>query len=249
MKTFHVMFAGALFLLLAMSSLGQDIAFPERPNVSKGTWVVDEAHLIAAPELAEINSVASQLMKEEQVPLLVVTIDSLMAKDAGHFTIERYAGALFDSWGIGSERRNYGMLLLVSNGDHKARIELGKAWAGQHDADAQKIMQTLIIPQFRQGKFSEGILAGVRGMDSMARGLQLPKPKQPWWALPLFALSIVAIIGVIVSLFRSGRKGWGWALIVGLGVLLIFMLRASARSGGGAFGGGSSGGGGATGSW
>lgn len=85
----------------------------------------------------------------------------------------------------------------------------------------------------------------------MARGLGLPKPTQPWWILPLFFIGLVLVIGVIVSLFKSGRKGWGWALIAALGILIIILLKIAAASGGsgGGFGGGSSGGGGATGSW
>lgn len=223
--------------------------FPDRPDAAKGVWIVDEAGMIDPAEATEINGVATALMRDQRVPLLVVTIGSLMAMNAPHYTIERYAGELFDHWGIGDERRNYGMLLLVSQGDRKARIELGKAWAGQHDADAQRAMDTLMVPAFRQGRFSEGILAGVRAMDAMARGLQLPMAKAPWWTLPLFFVLLALAIGAIISLFRSGRRGWGWALLAGLGLLLFFMLRASARSGGGAFGGGSSGGGGATGSW
>ena len=56
---------------------------------------------------------------------------------------------------------------------------------------------------------------------------------------------------VIVSLFKKGRSGWGWALIAGIAIALFFILRAAASSGGsgGSFGGGSSGGGGASGSW
>lgn len=244
-----------LFLLAIMLFSGagmlraQEVRFPERPDVADGVWIVDGAGMIAEAEATEINGVATTLMQEERVPLLVVTIASLREMNAAHLTIERYAAELFDAWGIGSERRNYGMLLLVSKGDRKARIELGKDWAGRKDAQAREVMDTLIVPAFKRGDFSGGILAGVRGMDAMARDLQLPSPKQPWWVLPLFAVLLVVVIGVIVSLFKSGRKGWGWALIVALGVLIFFLLRASANSGGGAFGGGSSGGGGATGSW
>ena len=143
------------------------------------------------------------------------------------------------------------MLLLVSSGDRKARIELGADWGHEYDRDAQRVMDTLIIPNFKKQNFSGGILEGVRGLDAMARGLSLPKPKAPWWLLPLLIGGVVLTIGVIISLFKRGRSGWGWALIAALGVLIFFLLRAAVSSSGsgGAFGGGSSGGGGATGSW
>ena len=223
--------------------------FPDKP--SSEHFYVDRANIIPNAEAAEIDGIALALLQEEDVPILVVTIPSLVDYGASGYTIERYAAALFDEWGIGSQARNYGILLLVSLGDRKARIELGAGWAGGHDATAQEIMSTLIVPAFKRGDYGEGILGGVRGLDAMARGLGLPKPKPPWWMLPLMIGSVVLMIGVIISLFKNGRSGWGWALIAFLGVVLFFVLRAAASSGGssGSFGGGSSGGGGASGSW
>ena len=91
--------------------------------------------------------------------------------------LERYATELFNAWGIGSERRNYGMLLLVSKGDRKARIELGADWGHRYDSDAKKVMDTLIIPMFKRGQFPGGILAGARTeidlTDVLRRRLQL----------------------------------------------------------------------------
>lgn len=239
----------ALAALILRASVAVGATFPEKP--ASDSFFADEAGLIGDAEGREINGIAAALLREEKVPLVVVTIRSLAAHDAAGYTIERYAAALFDHWGIGSAARNYGMLLLVSRDDRRARIELGGAWGGLHDAQAQEVMSTLIIPEFRQSRYAEGILAGVRGLDAMARGLRLPSAKQPWWVLPAFVAFLALAVGVIVSLFKSGRTGWGWAAVVALGALLFFVLRAAAKSGGsgGAFGGGSSGGGGASGSW
>jgi uncharacterized protein len=223
--------------------------FPDKPP--RKHFYVDEARLIAPEDGAEIDRIAGALLREEQVPIIVVTISSMASYGAGDWSIERYAQALFDHWGIGRENRNYGILLLISQGDRRARIELGGAWGGRHDAAAYDVMDDLIIPAFKKGRFSQGILDGVRGLDAMARDLQLPKPKRAWWQ-PLIFIGLFALgVGVAISLIKSGRKGWGWALLAALGVILFFVLRtAISQSGsGGSFGGGSSGGGGATGSW
>jgi uncharacterized protein len=250
LRTRRVKTIGAIALaivLLALPALA--VSFPDKP--SKEHFYVDEAGLIGEAEGREIDRIAGELLKEEKVPILVVTIQSLASHGAAGYTIERYAYDLFNQWGIGSERRNYGMLLVVSSGDRRARIELGGGWGHSYNLQAQEVMATLIVPEFRGGSYSAGILAGVRGMDAMARGLQLPKAKQPWWVMPLFIGLLLLAVGTIVSLFKSGRTGWGWALLIALGALLFFLLRAAAKGGGsgGAFGGGSSGGGGASGSW
>jgi len=242
--------AGLAFALVAfLPRVTLAVTFPDKPP--KEHFYVDEAALIGDAEGTEIDRVAGELLREQKVPIIVVTIRSLSSHGAASYTIERYAYELFNHWGIGSERRNYGMLLVVSAGDRRARIELGSAWGHSYNLQAQEVMDTLIVPEFRAGNYSGGILAGVRGMDAMARGLELPKPKQPWWVMPLFIAFMLLAVGTIISLFKSGRKGWGWALIIALGALLFFLLRAAAQSrgSGGAFGGGSSGGGGASGSW
>lgn len=233
-------------LLCILSDVSFAVGFPDKPPNSD--FFVDRANLLDESAKQNINETALALLQEEQIPLFVVTIPSLSAYEASGLGIEGYALELFNHWGIGSQDRNYGMLLLVSSGDRKARIELGAAFEHNFDRQANDIMQSLIIPGFKRGDFPVGVTDGVRGMDAMARGLQLPKPTAPWWFLPAIIIGAIFFIALIYNLFKSGRKGWAWALIAFLFVVLFFLLRNSGGSGGG-FGGGSGGGGGATGSW
>jgi uncharacterized protein len=234
------------FVLCIFSHASLAVNFPDKPP--NADFFVDKANLLDEVAKKGVNEAASALLKEEQIAMFVVTIPSLSAYEASGLGIEGYALELFNHWGIGSLDRNYGMLLLVSSGDRKARIELGGAFEGNYDRQANDIMQSLIIPGFKRGDFSVGISDGVRGMDAMARGLQLPKPTTPWWFIPALILAAIGFALLIYNLFKTGRKGWAWALIAFLAVALFFLLRNSGGSGGG-FGGGSGGGGGATGSW
>lgn len=220
------------------------VTFPDRP--SQSDFFVDKAQLLDADATTAINNTANALLQQEQIPLYVVTIPSLSVYESSALGIDGYATRLFDHWGIGWQERNYGMLLLVSVGDRKARIELGAGFERYYDGQANDIMQSLIVPAFRRGDFATGITDGVRGMDAMARGLQLPKATAPWWFLPALIGGTLFLGFVIYNLFRTGRSGWAWALIVAIAVALFFLLRTASKSG---FGGGSSGGGGATGSW
>lgn len=222
------------------------VNFPEKPP--KSDFFVDQAQLLNEDAQKAINKTALELLNQEQIPLFVVTIPSLSAYEGSALGIEGYAAQIFDHWGIGSQERNYGMLLIVSVGDRRARIELGAGFEHRFDAQANDIMKSLIVPAFKRGDFSTGITDGVRGMDAMARGLQLPKPTAPWWFLPAIIGGAIFLGFVIYNLFKTGRSGWAWALIAFIAVALFFILRSAASSGGG-FGGGSSGGGGATGSW
>jgi uncharacterized protein len=236
------------FILISPSPVSA-LTFPEKPPDTD--WYVDEAGLLETEDKKGVNELASALFRDERIPLYVVTIRSLAGHDAAGYSIEGYAADLFDHWGIGFKDRNYGMLLLVSSGDRGARIELGDGWGRNHDRLAKETMDTLILPSFREGNSSKGILEGVRGMNAMARGLALPKPKAPWWLLPAVIVGAFFLGLLIYNLFKTGRKGWAWALIIAIGVALFFILRNAGRASGSSsgFGGGFSGGGGASGSW
>jgi len=243
---------GFLALLLAVAALAAQAShaanFPDKPP--KANFFVDEAHLLDEQARKAVDATAQALLKEERIPLFVVTIPSLSAHEASGLGIDQYARELFNAWGIGSPERNYGILLLVSAGDRKARIELGTGFEHRYDAPANDIMQSLIVPAFRRGDYSTGISDGVRGLDAMARGLQLPRPTTPWWFWPVLVGGAIFLGALIYNLFKNGKSGWAWALIAALAVLIYFLLRTAAAGGsGGGFGGGTSGGGGATGSW
>lgn len=252
----HIFRLGFLALFLLATSFaaisGQCAeTFPDKPPPQD--FFVDRANLISEQDRKAVNDMALSLWKEKQIPIYVVTIDTLSSYGASGLGIEGYARSLFDHWGIGSQSRNYGMLLLVSNGDRAARIQLGGAFAHEHDAQAEDVMQSLIIPAFKRGDFSTGIRDGVKGLDSIARGLPLPTPTVPAWTWIILIGGAVLFIALIFNLFKNGKSGWAWALIAALGVAIFFLLRNSTRGGGdssGGFGGGSSGGGGgASGSW
>ncbi len=238
-------------MLLAAPWTAAGVTYPERP--AEGAFLADEARVVSEAQAQEINQIASTLLRDLRIPLFAVTVRSLASHGAAGLTVDAYAQSLFDTWGIGSEQHNYGMLLFVALDDRAARIELGAAWGRSKDADMERIMTSLILPEMRAGRHGAGILAGVRGLDAAARGLGIPRPQPPWWSYLVLLGAVALVIGIIANLFRSGRSGWAWALIVALGVMLFFMLRSAANSrrggAGGGFGGGFSGGGGATGRW
>ncbi len=276
---------GLLPALWPASCLAKDAEAPEqlisleRPGPRE--FVRDQAHLISDKDQQQIKQIADRLLTEKAVPIIVVTINSMADHARIKMRIEAFARLLFDQWSIGEaklngEDWNRGILLLVSKGDRKARIELGAGWRHDNDRQCEQIMEQTIIPHFKEGDFSGGILAGVKALDQMARGLKLPHAAAGQRAgtgaaghpsgapSPLAILVMVAMGGVavftVVSLVRNGMHGWGWLLWAGVFALLgtiLYSLMANSGGGdgsgggfsGGSFGGGSSGGGGATGSW
>ncbi|MGE5610281.1 MAG: TPM domain-containing protein [Bacillota bacterium] len=225
-------------------------------------FILDQAKIIASQDQARIRSLCDRLLTDKATPIVVVTIDRMASYGGDGLRIETFATLLFDQWQVGQAKLNgqdwnTGILLVVSQLDRKARIELGAGWGREKDAICQRIMDEQIIPRFKAGDYSGGIVAGVEALEKMARGLQLPSSPRPashnWLMVGAVALGIFTI----VSLIRRGSGGWAWlfwgAVFAIIGTLLYQMLtsRHSSSGGfsGGSFGGGFSGGGGASGSW
>lgn len=255
---------------LEFPSAGQDATASQRGDLhinlqppEEGQFILDKAQVIDDATEEKIREICTKLLREKATPIIVVTIES-MAAYGGDLRIETFARLLFDQWGIGAPEINgqvwnTGMLLLVSVGDRKARIELGAGWKRDKDDEAKQVMDELIFPRFREGNFAAGILAGVEGLANIARGLELPRAPRPWWHYALIVGAVALAIFTVVSLIRRGASGWAWlfwgAVFAVIGYLLYQMVTNAGRSSGGggysggSFGGGFSGGGGATGSW
>jgi len=124
-------------------------------------------------------------------------------------------------------------------------------------------MDHLILPAFRRGELSKGILAAVKGFDAMGRGRRLPGESwfgwlipaalapadQPWWLMPAIAAGAIVLVAGILSLARSGRKGLAWAAAGFFGAILLSRVIAMAKGDDSGDSGGSTESSGATGKW
>ncbi|HUT37059.1 MAG TPA: TPM domain-containing protein [Planctomycetota bacterium] len=231
------------------------------PNPDAG-YVTDLAGLLTANEEERIERWLWEAESRTGVEIVIVTLGSIRDyPGTPNQSIEAFARGLFDAYGIGNMPANKGVLLLVARNDRKVRIELGAGYGRARDADAARIVNDVIVPSFKRDDYAGGITEGARAILREFAGVRIS------WNWTLIGLLVaIPVVGLIAySLFRSGKRGWGW-MAVGLLIMLVLaaitliisILRHASRgrssgwsSGGfgGGFGGGFSGGGGATGSW
>jgi len=230
------------------------------PNPDAG-YVSDHANLLGNEKQEKIERWLWQIESKTGVEIIVITIGSIEDyPGTPNQSIEHFATALFDTYGIGNMPRNDGVLLLVAAGDRTARIELGAGYGHSRDADAHRIMNQVIIPKFKNADYAAGVTAGVKTIALEFANAHIGIN----WPLVLLNAAVPILILIIISLFVSGKRGWGWiciGLLLVVLMLLFYVIRQVSRhmpssgssswsSGGmGGFGGGFSGGGGATGSW
>jgi uncharacterized protein len=260
----------------APAARGEEI-IKSLPRPGDREFVRDLADMLSPEYEQRIKTRCDELLTAKATPIIVVTIKSMADHGGRGMRIETFARLLFDQWEVGAAKVNgqswnTDIMLLVSKGDRKARIELGGGWRREKDDQCADIMEELIIPKFKIGEFAYGIMIGVKGLDKMARDLKIPR--RPWSMEYSLGVIGAVVLGAftIVSLCRRGTSGWAWLfwsqLLAALGTMLYILGEIAAEnndgfsggssdggffgggsSGGGSFSGGFSGGGGATGSW
>ncbi|MEE4154274.1 MAG: TPM domain-containing protein, partial [Erythrobacter sp.] len=157
-------------LLLALGLAGALLAAPAaaQPAFPELTGrVVDEAGIIPDEVEAQLTAELAALEEQSQRQLVIATIP-----DLGGYDIADYGYQLGRAWGIGDESRNDGALLIVAPNDRKVRIEVGYGLEGYlTDALSSLIIQNAILPRFREGDMTGGIVAGT---NAIVQQLQLP---------------------------------------------------------------------------
>lgn len=230
-----------ILLLAILPAVAVDAGEIRIDPPGEGQFVRDLAQMLTENDERRIRERAAVLLEEEQVPLVVVTIESMSHYGPEDMPIATYAHLLFDELADAEALNvadwNLGVLLLVSRDDQRVWIELGPGWPRRQADVAERILDGQIVPRFREGRFSAGIAAGVRAIDAMARGERLPQPRRTL----RYYLTVGALLGLVVfsiiSLVRHGSTGWAWlfwgAVMAALGYVLWQVLSSSRGRGGG----------------
>ncbi|MBC7414618.1 MAG: TPM domain-containing protein [Herminiimonas sp.] len=176
--------------------------------------------------------------------------------------IEQYGIRVADAWKLGRKGVDDGVILIVARDNPKElrrlRLEVGRGVQGTlTDAQANRILQDVIAPHFRQNDFYGGLVAATAALRTLLDKEHLPAPpQQPGnqaaqssaddlvGLLPILFVMLVgiALIGSRMRRSGSGLSSNGWGRTAG--VIIGSQIGRSGFGGGGSGGGGSFSGGG-----
>jgi uncharacterized protein len=205
--------------------------------------VVDEANILSSATKAELTDKLAALEQKTSRQMVVVTLPSLQG-----YEISDYGYQLGRAWGVGQKGINNGLLFIVAPNEHKTRIEVGYGLEPiVTDAFSSVVIQTQVLPRFRQGDFNGGVQVGV---DALIQQLVLdPSEAEKRAAAAAQQLKSrgndggggLAALIIILFIFIGLSRIFGWSLLP-----LLFMGGGprGGRGGYGGYGGGWSGGGG-----
>lgn len=170
---------------------------------------------------------AHEMRTSNQIAVLTVT--TLNGE-----VIEDYAYRVFNEWALGQQGKDNGVLLLVVPGDRSMRIEVGYGLESLlTDLAANRIIQNIMAPRFRQEDYNGGITDGIITIIGILEGNEMVtdmvsgyhfqveegngffdfKPDLTLWESILIGLFVFFILGLF-SVIGVLTPGFGWFVYV-----------------------------------
>jgi hypothetical protein len=145
------------------------------------TTVNDFADLLPEAEERALSQRLTNLERETGVELTVVTLPT-QAAYAPEMTLEAFATALFNHWGVGKAETNDGVMILVFRDDRAMRLELGAAYGRDWDRVAQDVVERHFLNAFGAGDYVRGLTWGT---EQTIERIVMPFPRGGGRACPV----------------------------------------------------------------
>lgn len=173
---------------------------PEPITTNAREFVSNPDGILKAETVQKMNEMIYALKTETSAEIAVVVVNSIGQAD--HVT---FANQLFSTWKIGNKKQGNGLLILFVLDQRKIKFETGYGLEGVlPDAICKRIQYQSMTPEFKNGNYDAGMLAGLDRIISTIK----KEPVQKQAATPIAWNEILPIAGgayLLIILFT-----WIW---------------------------------------
>jgi uncharacterized protein len=155
------MFMGALVMLTIGALLPSPYTLGAQELPQPRGYVNDFAGILNSSDIRTMESIISAVEEKTGAEIAVVTVETVEP----YGSLEQYSVELAHTWGIGKEDEDNGVLLILAMKEREVRLEVGYGLEGAiPDGLAGEILDTSVIPAFRQGDYGRGFTKGVKAV-------------------------------------------------------------------------------------
>lgn len=156
-------------LLAATPARAAGYRVEEIPNVQltdRNRYVSNPDRILSEAAVARIDSLCGSLRRQGIAQVAVVAVDEIAGDDLFTFAID-----LFRRWGVGRAGDDNGVGILLVRDRREIRFVTGYGVEGVlTDALCKRIQTQLMLPRFRTGDYSGGMVAGVEAVAGALTG-------------------------------------------------------------------------------
>ena len=209
-----------LLLVGALPALAGSYRPDEIPNVQRmdrRRYVSNPDGILSAGAVARIDSLCASLRERGFALVAVVAVDDIEGGDAFSFAVE-----LFRSWGVGSAESDNGLGILLVKELREIRFVTGGGLEGiLPDALCKRIQLNYMLPAFREGDYSAGMVAGVEAAAAVLEGgeadLSGDGGELPAWMIFVIVVGfIVGPLGLVLAVMNSAELTQMWRSFIAL---------------------------------
>lgn len=162
-----------LLLSVAPATYGVEYRVSEVPNVQledRRRFVTNPDGILSDEAVARLDSLCFSLRERGLAEVVVVALDDIEPRD-----MVAFSQALFEGWGVGDDKLDNGLGILLVGDMREIRFHTGYGLEGVlPDALCYEIQQEFMVPYFRDGDYSSGMVAGVEAVDAVLTSGELP---------------------------------------------------------------------------
>lgn len=126
--------------------------YGEIPDATEEFYVNDYAGIFSDSWKDKLCEAGEQLHDDTTAQLVVLTVDSTDGEDISDYAVE-----VGRKWGIGSEDKDNGVLIVLSVSDRKVWVAVGYGLEGKlPDSKTGRLLDEYAVPSYREDKFEKG---------------------------------------------------------------------------------------------
>lgn len=194
-----------LWLLLAATADAVAYRVEEVPNVqlqNRGAYVSNPDGILSSEAVARINDLCDSLRRARLAEVAVVAVREVASEDIFSFAMD-----LFSMWGVGRADGDNGVGILLVESAREIRFVTGDGVEGiLPDAICKRIQINEMLPAFRRGDYSAGMVAGMVAVARrLAGGEALAEEEEThdFWLILLFVVGLPMLFVVVIWLLTS----------------------------------------------
>ena len=188
------------------------------PKSLGGGYVSDPDGFLPPPDITALNNLIKVVEDSTSAQIAIVLLRSIGKEDPKEF-----ATKLFEYWGIGYADTDNGLLILSVMDQRRTEFETGYGMeAVLTDAECYRIGMQELVPHFRAGQYSQGLLAVVKRIktilenpaaaadirsDRSSRGIGMTGDRGLLPGIP-FGLEIYLFLNILFHLILLFRVVW-----------------------------------------
>ncbi len=205
----RLLLSAMAWVILTLSPALAQALVPLPPLTAR---VMDQTGTLAAADLASLEQQLQTFEQQRGTQIVVLVLPSTAPEDIADFTQR-----LGDAWKIGRRELGDGLLLVVALNDRRLRIAPAKSLEGAvPDLAAQRIIDQVITPAFRQGDVAGGLRAGLSHLQARIEGEALPLPEagaanaqdeEDWLDLAVLFIMAVPLLATVLQRLLGQRLG------------------------------------------